>query len=467
MLALIFNLNHANSAPLSLEDYLRQVETQDPGTRAAQLNESAQKLKLDEGDLQTTIRVEGQASHMDDRRPTLMPSFMGTRTTNSSYSLGLSQQASFGVRWKLSGNLSKTKIYDASLPPGIEASYQDIYPSLELEIPLWRNLFGSETRAAVEQVKSAQKANSIQADIQKINRRNEAELTYWQVANTQEKIRLLKENIERAQRIAGWNNNRVKNNLADRSDLYQAQAVVKLQELNLSSGELDLENQKRKFNQLRGADLNAPVEDLVFKEVSDTQLQSLIAKTKKKHRMDIEAVKYQLIAAEHNTRLGRERVRPNLALFGTSSLVGRDTEVSKAYDEAMDGTHPYSVVGVRFSAALDIGSIHDVVKGYRMEQQSLELQLAQMRKDSEREWSNYQNQIGTVTNQLRMVRNLEGIQKQKTDNERNRLRTGRTVTYQVLMFEQDYANTQAQRLALEMQARQLITQLNLFVEESL
>lgn len=467
LISFLLTFNQAQAAPapapMSLESYMQQVEQQDPGTKAANMNQQAQQHKADEADLQTAVRVEGQASHMDDKRPTLIPAFMGSRTTNTSYSLGLAQQAPYGVRWKLSGNIVKTKLYDLN---GTNPAFQDVYPQLELEIPLWRNLFGHETKAMVEQARLAQKAMSVQADIQKINRRNEAELAYWQVANIQEKMRILKENIDRAQKILSWNQNRVKNNLADRSDLYQAQAMMKSRELELVASELELENYRRQFNQMRGANLDEPVANLQFIEVSDNQLQSLVS-ARKRNRLDLLATKYQLLAAEKAAVLGREKIRPDVKLFATGSLVGRDSHISYAYTESIEGTHPYSLIGIKISTALDAVGIHEVVKGYRLEQQAKELELAQKRKDSEREWSNYQTQLNNISSQLRLVRNLETIQKQKTDNERERLRTGRTVTYQVLMFEQDLASTQAQRLALEMKARQLIANLNMFVEESL
>ena len=466
LIAALLTFNMTQAAPMSLEDYLKQVQVKDPGSKAATINQEAQKLKKEEADLQTTIRVEGQASHLDDRRPTLMPSFMGTRTTNTTYSLGLAQQSSFGPKWKLSGNLSKTKLYDVTLQPPAYGSYQDFYPSLELEIPLYRNFLGNETRAQVEQVRWGSKASNTQAEIQNITRRSEAEMTYWLLANTQEKVRLLKENISRTQKILSWNQDRVKNNLADRSDLYQAQAMFKVRELDLVSGELELQEAQRKFNQMLGTALDTPVENLNFIEVPENQLQSMVS-GKKKSRMDIEVTKQQLFAAQQGTILGRERVRPTINLFATGSLYGRDGVYQRAYNEAMDGDHPYTMVGLRFVASLDALSTFDVVKGYRLEEKSLELQLAQKRKDSDREWDNYQSQLRNVAAQLKLVRGLEVVQKQKVDNERTRLRTGRTVTYQVLMFEQDYANTQAQRLALELKARQLIANSNMFVEESL
>jgi len=40
--------------------------------------------------------------------------------------------------------------------------------------------------------------------------------------------------------------------------------------------------------------------------------------------------------------------------------------------------------------------------------------------------------------QLDLAQKLENIQRMKLDAERNRLHQGRTVTYQVLLFEQDY-----------------------------
>ena len=43
---------------------------------------------------------------------------------------------------------------------------------------------------------------------------------------------------------------------------------------------------------------------------------------------------------------------------------------------------------------------------------------------------------------LKLAQSIEAVQKAKLENERYRLKQGRTSTYQVLLFEQDYSNSQ-------------------------
>ena len=64
--------------------------------------------------------------------------------------------------------------------------------------------------------------------------------------------------------------------------------------------------------------------------------------------------------------------------------------------------------------------------------------------------------------QLNILKELESIQKKKADAERQKLNKGRSTTFQVLNFEQDYLNARSQRVTLELKARQFLAQLNQF-----
>jgi outer membrane protein TolC len=70
-----------------------------------------------------------------------------------------------------------------------------------------------------------------------------------------------------------------------------------------------------------------------------------------------------------------------------------------------------------------------------------------------------------LAKQLGLVKNLENIQKLKLDEERKKLNQGRSTTFQVLSFEQDYNNARAQRLSVELGAQQFISNLRMFIQE--
>jgi outer membrane protein TolC len=67
-----------------------------------------------------------------------------------------------------------------------------------------------------------------------------------------------------------------------------------------------------------------------------------------------------------------------------------------------------------------------------------------------------------LSQQLRIVRELESIQKNKADLERTKYNNGRSTTYQALTFEQDYINSRIQRISLELQLRKFINSLELY-----
>lgn len=63
---------------------------------------------------------------------------------------------------------------------------------------------------------------------------------------------------------------------------------------------------------------------------------------------------------------------------------------------------------------------------------------------------------------LDIATSLESIQWQKLQAERQRLTHGKTTTYQVLLFEQDFANTQISRLVIQDEIFNLLAQLKTY-----
>jgi outer membrane protein TolC len=77
-------------------------------------------------------------------------------------------------------------------------------------------------------------------------------------------------------------------------------------------------------------------------------------------------------------------------------------------------------------------------------------------------WSETVEKASQLKKQLEILRSLEVLQRKKADSERNKLNRGRSTTFQVLNFEQDYNSARNQRINLEFQARQFINSLALY-----
>ncbi len=74
------------------------------------------------------------------------------------------------------------------------------------------------------------------------------------------------------------------------------------------------------------------------------------------------------------------------------------------------------------------------------------------------------NQFTQAKNKLTLAYNLEEAQGEKLNFERDRHRRGRTTTFQVLQFEQDYATAQLGRLKQSFDLLQTHSQLKTFME---
>ena len=82
--------------------------------------------------------------------------------------------------------------------------------------------------------------------------------------------------------------------------------------------------------------------------------------------------------------------------------------------------------------------------------------------EQDREWKDLTQKFHDVKKRLLISQKMEAIQKEKWSYELDRHRQGRTTTYQVIMFEQDYTNAYSSRLRIEADLLRLFTQLKTF-----
>ncbi len=446
---------------LTLEEYMSEVRAKNGGIVGLKSSSEAKKLRKDEGGLIFKPSFFLTGEYYDDQRPTNAPTFQGTQTLRHTVRTGLSQNFRTGTKAAISYNMYKTQINGVSGALIPNNKFFDISPQLEVTQSLWRNFLGSESEAT-EQVQNAQ------VEAQRFNEAYthkqlllSAENAYWRLYVAQTALKVQEESLERAKRLKEWNQRRFKNNLIDEADYIQTEANLQSREIEYQDTLIETQTALKEFNSLReneGEMVN--LEGTKGKDSSYILDASLPPKMKL--REDVRAFLANKKLATANAELGTQRNRPNLELYGTYSINGRDLQYGDAYDQAVTATRPFTIVGLRFTTPLDLGAMSDYKKAYAQEVVASDMAFKRKAYEVDREWEILKERFENFKQRLKLTQKMVQVQQRKFDSERRRFSQGRTTTFQVVQFEQDLANSQLLKLRYERELISVYNQLKLF-----
>ncbi len=463
------------SRTITLEDYLSQVRGSNQSLKGANASIEASRQRENSSDLITTPRAFGQVAKQVDEKPPA--SFLsGDKSEAMVYSFGVQKIWSFGLQSQVSYNLNKVDISRDNLPlllaPGVvnplavalndESSkkFSEGRTQVDLEQPLWKNWMGRSYDIARDstQAKLAAQRQGEQYKVKALLA--QAELVYWQLALASDAVRTQQGALARFQKIRDWVQNRVKLSLADRADLLQAEAGVKARRLELELSMRDRISWQRNFNTLRsvqGDNLDADVMPISSRMLSDMSMSAGSVK-----RLDVEVARSLEKVAEAEVQDVREKFKPELSVFGSYAMNAREDSLGKAASEALKADKPTMVVGLKFSTPLDRDLINRERSGLVKASEAARIDREQKEFSARQEWDDLLRQLSDARIRLQLATDIELAQKQKLDYEKNRLERGRTTTYQILLFEQDYANAQLGAIKAKAEILGIIAKLKSF-----
>ena len=273
-------------------------------------------------------------------------------------------------------------------------------------------------------------------------------------------VKVQKENLERAFKIKAWAQKRLKTGLGESSDYLQSDANFKAREYELKSTMQELKNLQRSFNALRGIQSDELSDELEI-ALSD-KIKKLELPSKAPMREDVLAALELQKISKANADLAMEKNKPTLELFGSYAMNGRDPNTSEALSNSTKTDHDTKAIGIRFSAPLDFSTTSQVIHGYQKEKIAANENFERKKFDVEKEWNDLVAKFEDAKEKLSLIEKIEEAQKIKASNERDRLSKGRTVTFQVLNFEQDYAQSELARIQVESAILNLYSQLKVF-----
>jgi outer membrane protein TolC len=466
ILALILSLHSISSwsaEMLSLNDYLTEVKSGHEGFKAAMESMAGSELRKDEYSLYISPGIFASASHGSDAKPFSPPFVSYSKVIADVYSIGVTQATTFGLSAKLSYNFAYYNFVGLNNPSTGSAlpPYYTGSPTLELTQSLWKNGFGSEVRATMNASQAGNLANQYAQSFRGKQILSEAEAYFWRLVSARQILQVQQEALERAQKIYDWNARRAKVQLTDKSDLLQSEAAFEARKLEMQAAQDEEKAAALSFNMSRGKTGDAVAEKLT--PISEEWIDKLKVPTREKMRDDVKAAEQNQILAISNASLSVDKASPTLDLFGNFGLNSQEFGgADAAFSNSFKTDRPTYTFGVRFSAALAPFTAVRAREGWRREQLAAEITLQRRLFEQEQDWTNSSRVFEENKRKLVFARKIEAIQKTKANHERDRLKQGRTTTYQMLLFEQDSAQAQLATIRAQSEVLRIYSQLKLF-----
>ncbi|MGE3973929.1 MAG: TolC family protein [Bdellovibrionales bacterium] len=460
MSAFEFFSTKAFAANMNLDQYIEQVRNKNQAYQGAQLRSQGAKERVGEAGLLTSPNLFWNSQWAMDEAQKMNPSAQGTKGFYQTHQLGVSQQFGFGLTSRLYYNLNYTSLTNVS---SAFVPYPSVYegkPVIELSMPLWRNWLGSELRGNQEAIKAQAEAAQYSESFTSKIVIAEAEGAYWRLALARQNKKLQTESLERSQKLRDWSARRAREGLGDRSDQLQAEGAWKLRSLETQSA-IDEERQAAlMFNSVRGINSDKVSEEL--EGLPDSKNYKFVLPQRGQLRDDVKAAQASAQASAAVAEAGVEKNKPNLEVYTSLAYNGRDVQYPDAIKNSTKSDYPTTAIGVRFMMPLDLGTLSDNRDGYRKEAAGSELRYQRRLFEQERDWNDLEQKFKEATERLKLAESFEEIQREKSQYERAKHNRGRTTTYMVLQFEQDYALAQSTRLRIQAEIMNLIAQMKTY-----
>jgi outer membrane protein TolC len=176
----------------------------------------------------------------------------------------------------------------------------------------------------------------------------------------------------------------------------------------------------------------------------------------------VKAAEQAELAQVASATVSREKNKPNLDVKAALSLNGKDNLLSNSLSQANGTGLREASVAVTFTTPFAFLKQAEVREGYRKEAQGAELGFDRKLFEQEREWNDLVKKFEEAKKRVEMAQAIEDAQQEKLMYERDRLNRGRTTTFQVLMFEQEYALAQLGNLKAKTEVLSLAAKMKTF-----
>ncbi len=442
---------------LTLSEFLAEIE-QKNGTviGTTQMSQGSTQAQ-GESKLLFLPKLFGEALYSDDRRQTANPNFQGRQTLSRQASLGVENDFRFGLTSRLYYSIQDNAIQGLSPVIFAGGSLVNVNTGFNLELtqPLYRNGFGSEASANADLIQASNETSIFGDAAKRKQALAAAENAFTRLWSARQILTLQEDLLDRAAKIFSWARNRAAKNLSDSADALQAEATYQQRQVEIIAARDEVRSANEYFNVIRGQPADTQAPELQTPELPEAALN--VTRTKPSDQINAQEAATKIIQA--NARLSKERAKPTVDLFARAGMNGVNSALADAMNTSTTLQYPYYAAGIRFSMPLAIGEASDVRAGRMKQELGADESLTQQKREEEQQFADLKKKLSIARERIALLDKLEVIQQRKLARERERLNLGRTTTYQVLLFDQDYAQARLLRTRTLSEAFQLYSQL--------
>ena len=425
---------------LTLDEYLAQVRGSNEGLKASKASVEAAAGKTEDADMVYAPTVFANIVGSDDKKEYVPVAQRGDRTQYMSTQAGVSKLTQWGTSAKVYYNSAHTDIANVSKQFVPDPKWYEASTVLEVNHPLLKNSGGEDIKRSIELQKKQADLTALSEAFKRKLTMVDAEGVYWRLVLARESLKTAKDNLDRAQKIVQWNRHRVTNELADSSDLIQAEALAQVREIELNMASDDERSAAHAFNTARGTNDDAVQDQLV--RITPELIDKLPKPERKGDREDLRLAIEAENVSDISMNLTGTKYDPTLDVFASAAVNGRDTEWYKSAVGSVHAGHQTLSLGLKFSKPLGGESISRVRGAYAKDKEAATLQASRKRYENDREWSDLTRRLEESKGRLKLVQLIETTQNKKLTEERNRQQRGRSTMFQVMQAETDYAQAQ-------------------------
>lgn len=292
-----------------------------------------------------------------------------------------------------------------------------------------------------------------------------AEQSYWSLAAARKIVTIQKNALKSAEQILDYVSKRERMNLGETGDVLQAKALLETRKLSLKQAENDEKLAARDFNKQRYIDSNEVPDRLSDFDYSSLKTM-IVPKVKAGDRLDVKAYEANMKAAIANAKIDEESAKPAVSLFGSYSQNQIEPTAEDALANSLNKKGTAGMIGVRLSMPINFGITSDIRQGALQSASAAKLNYRQKMFEQENDWQNMVQNLSVYKENLKLSQAIEAAQKSKLEYERRLLKQGRTTTYQILLFEQDFSNSQITTIQLAYRMLALIAEEKLYNVEA-
>ena len=445
---------------LSLEQYLQQVQNKNLNIISYNQQQVSNENLAKKSELITAIKLYGFSQRSFAEQNKALQLFRYSKLYNQNNQIGLNYQSSYGFETDLTYSLNNTNYKDLSLNnnnnPLFKSNSQGT-SSIELNVSLWQNFLGSKTKASIESVQSqyqSAKFNFIGLSLQE---KIEAEIAYWYLFYCQKNSTIQQQALVSAGKILDYLNKKAQMTLAETNDVLQAKAMVQNKKLAVSQAQNQLEQAKLIFNQKRNIFNQEVSEKISMPNISDLQTNVFQA-IRDKQTPFLLAQKNKMQANIALANLEKQNQKPVLNLYGSYARNVAEVNARQAFTNSLNSNNRADSgdVGIKFSMPLNFMLTNQIIEGAEQQIIAEKNQYQHQQLQSEIAWQNLNINGTALQENLKLALEIVQIQKNKLNQERLLLKKGRTSTYQILMFEQDFSLAEANLWQIVYQLQQTI-----------